>query len=116
MAKLVTILEFPTFVRDAERLFTADELDALRQFLAASPLAGAVIPATGGVRKLRASVAGKGKRGGARVIYYFCDEDVPLALIAAYSKGEKANLTGKEKAELRVLAKEYLAAARKRRI
>lgn len=55
------------------------------------------IPETGGVRKLRWALAGRGKRGGARIIYYYHNEELPLFLLAAYAKNEKANLSKAER-------------------
>ena len=65
-----TVAETPTFSRQAEKLFSEDEKHELINFLAENPLAGDEIPGTGGVRKLRFAASGRGKRGGARVIYY----------------------------------------------
>jgi hypothetical protein len=61
-------------------------------FIARDPEAGMVIPETGGVRKIRWSRQGGGKRGGVRVIYFFYDEDHPLYLIAIYAKAGQENL------------------------
>ena len=76
-----------------------------------SPGAGDLIPGTGGVRKLRWSRGGKGKRGGLRVIYYFHNEMCPVFLLTVYSKSQKANLTKAERNEWRqlvsVLVKTY---------
>jgi hypothetical protein len=58
---------------------------------------GDVIPGTGGIRKLRWRARGSGKRGGARVIYYFRDLNMPVFLLAVYAKGEKMNLTMHER-------------------
>jgi len=69
----------------------------LVDFIAASPEAGDVIAGTNGVRKLRWALAGSGKRGGARVIYYFHSWAFPVFLLAAYGKNEKANLTNAER-------------------
>ncbi|MBB6212407.1 type II toxin-antitoxin system RelE/ParE family toxin [Novispirillum itersonii] len=108
----VSILEFPTFSGEADKLLTREELDDLRSFLAFHPEAGDRIPGTGGIRKLRVGVEkkGKGKRGGARVIYYFHSPKMPLALLALYAKGEKADLSEDEKKELRNLIHRYVAA------
>ena len=68
----------PDFSRQADKLFNEEERRELIDFLAENPLAGDRIPGTGGVRKLRFAAAGRGKRGGARVIYYFLDNTVPI--------------------------------------
>ncbi len=65
-------------------------------FLGANPEAGKIVAGTGGVRKVRWGLAGRGKRGGARVIYYYYSERLPLLLLTAYPKNEKANLTQAE--------------------
>ena len=92
-----TVVETPTFSRQAEKLFSDDEKHDLISFLAANPLAGDVIPDTGGLRKVRYSTSGRGKRGGARVIYYFLDESMPLYALLVYAKAEKADLTPDDK-------------------
>ncbi|MDX2145245.1 MAG: type II toxin-antitoxin system RelE/ParE family toxin [Rhodospirillaceae bacterium] len=70
-------------------------------FVALNPLAGAIVPGTSGVRKVRWSVAGRGKSYGVRVIYYFATVNVPLYLIFGYSKTEKADLSQKDKKSLK---------------
>jgi hypothetical protein len=65
----VTVVEAPEFVSATQRLMTEAERVALVDYLAHHPAAGDLIPGTGGVRKLRWTVEGRGKRGGARVIY-----------------------------------------------
>ncbi|WP_210332566.1 addiction module toxin RelE [Methylosinus sp. H3A] len=66
-----TAAETPTFTRQAEELFDADEKAELISFLAENPFASSVIPNTGGVRKVRFTAPGRGKRGGAWVVYFF---------------------------------------------
>jgi hypothetical protein len=73
----------------------------LINFIAANPAAGEVIPGTGGVRKIRWAIQGRGKRGGARVIYYYHDERMPVFLLTACAKNRKESLTASERNELR---------------
>ena len=94
---LITIAELADFIEDSKRIFTEAEYEELVLFLAEHPDSGEVIPGTGGVRKVRWPARGQGKRGGARVIYYFRDLNVPVYLLAVYAKGEKINLSQREK-------------------
>ena len=97
----VTVVETEEFLRKAKPLVSDSEREELVAFMAANPEAGRIIPETGGVRKVRWGLAGRGKRGGARVIYYYHSERLPLFLLSAYPKNEKANLS---KAERNTLA------------
>lgn len=69
-----------------------------------------VVPGTGGLRKLRVPTEkkGKGKRGGARVIYYFHDDTLPLALIAIYGKTDKIDLSAAEKKAMKAFVEAYV--------
>lgn len=84
-------------------------------YLAYHPAAGAVIPGTGGVRKLRWRLEGRGKRGGARVIYYYHDLEMPLYLLTAYAKNERENLSQGEINTLQKMGRALLDMNRKRR-
>lgn len=92
-----TIAEAPIFSRQTEKLFSEDEKRELIDFLAENPLAGDEIPGTGGVRKVRFAASGRGKRGGARVIYYYLDDTMPLYALLAYAKNAKDDMTPDEK-------------------
>ncbi len=105
MARPITIVEVPPFERTAAALMTEDELDSFKEFIAWSPEAGVRIRGTGGVRKVRWAIGGKGKSGGARVIYYYHSDEIPLFLLMAYAKSHKRSLNAAEKAELRWLAR-----------
>lgn len=94
--KPITVAELPSFLSKAKELWSEEEKDGLIDFLACNPLAGDEIPGTGGLRKLRWSRKGAGKRGGARVIYYFYNESAPVFLITAYAKAKKENINPKE--------------------
>jgi len=93
----MTVVETEEFLRRAKPLMSDEEREGLVEFVGTNPEAGNVIPETGGVRKLRWGLKGRGKRGGARVIYYYHSERLPLFLLSAYSKNEKANLTKAER-------------------
>ncbi|MGC9357236.1 MAG: transcriptional regulator, partial [Anaerolineae bacterium] len=69
-----------------------DEYLGLQRFLLLHPEAGKVVPGSGGVRKLRWAMAGRGKRGGLRVIYYFKRRDDEIWLLTIYSKSEVKNI------------------------
>jgi hypothetical protein len=99
----ITIVELRSYQNDADGIFTDEEREELTDFIAANPTFGKVISGTGGVRKLRWRALQSGKRGGARVIYYFRDLNMPVFLLAVYSKNEKLNLTMKERNQMRQL-------------
>ncbi len=100
----VTVVELPTFARDVDRLWSEDERADFTDFIARHPESGALVPGTGGFRKVRWVAQGRGKRGGTRVIYFFHQYDRPLYLTAIYAKGEKDNLSPAERNELRSIA------------
>jgi hypothetical protein len=101
--RLVTLAETAVFVRQAASIWDDAEREEFINFIAANPETGDVIPKTGGVRKVRWSRAGTGKRGGVRVIYFYHDANRPLYLLMAYAKGRQENLSPEEKQTVREL-------------
>jgi hypothetical protein len=99
----MTVVETPFFLRKAAGLLTDEEREHLIGFVGANAEVGAVVPESGGVRKLRWAVKGKGKRGGVRVIYYFRNDAFPVFLLTVYAKNQKANLTKAERNEMKAL-------------
>ena len=69
--------------------------------LALNPNEGDVMPDTGGARKLRWRVQGRGKRAGVRVIYYYHNESMPLFLLNLFAKNEKSNLGQAERNDMK---------------
>jgi hypothetical protein len=73
------------------------------RFLARNPLSGDLIPGTGGVRKLRWALEGRGKRGGARVVYYYHNDAMPIFALTAYAKNERADISQADRNDFRRL-------------
>ena len=99
----VEFIEAPAFTRYLYDYLTDDEFLGLQGFLLKYPEAGKVVPGSGGVRKLRWAMAGIGKSGGVRVIYYFKKQDDEIWLLTIYSKSEVENIPAHV---LRQIAKE----------
>ena len=87
-----SVVETPTFQKQAAKLWTDDERLAFIDWIAANPQAGDVIPGAEGARKVRWSRAGSGKSGGARVIYFNLTEQEVVLLVAVYAKADRANM------------------------
>lgn len=104
--RLHSVVETPEFLRNAKRLLTDAERNALIDWLAANPRAGDLMPGTGGARKLRWGVAGKGKRGGVRVITYYAGPLLSVFAMMVFGKNEKVNLSNAERNELRTVLAE----------
>ena len=100
----ITVLQLPKFKAEATELIGADGIEALAVYLMDHPDAGDVIPSAGGVRKVRWAAKGKGKRGGARIIYLYRVIAARIYLIRCYAKNLKADLTADEKKQLRQIA------------
>jgi hypothetical protein len=111
----IAVAETTLFQRTAGKILSDEAIDELIDFLARHPLAGDVIEATGGVRKIRWRLQGHGKRGGARVIYYFHDATMPLLLLLAYAKGSAKDITPDEKRRIAQMVREFVAARRGRK-
>jgi mRNA-degrading endonuclease RelE of RelBE toxin-antitoxin system len=101
----VSVTELPGYRRRADELLTGEEQDAIIDLVAYAPTRGDLIVGTGGLRKLRIGRSGSGKRGGARVIYYFYNTDHPVLLVALYAKNEKADLSAEDKRKFTALVK-----------
>ena len=85
-------IEAPSFTRRLPDYLNDDEYAALQWALALRPEAGAVIPGSGGIRKLRWAGSGRGKRGGLRVIYYWKNRTGKIWLLSVYAKNEMQDI------------------------
>ena len=100
----ITVLQLPKFKAEATDLIGKDGIEAVAVYLIDHPDAGDVIPGAGGARKLRWAAKGKGKRGGARILYLYVVIAARVYLLRCYSKNVKTDLTADEKKELRQIA------------
>ncbi|RIK22096.1 MAG: transcriptional regulator [Chloroflexi bacterium] len=85
-------IETTIFTKLIYTYLSDDEYVALQGHLLKYPETGKIVPGSGGVRKLRWTISGKGKRGGVRVIYYFKKQDDEIWLLTIYSKSETENI------------------------
>ena len=97
----VPFIESPLFMEWAADVWSPEEKAAFMGYLASNPTVGVVVPGTCGMRKVRWSVAGRGKSYGVRVIYYFANVTTPIYLVYGYSKTEKADLSQQDKKSLK---------------
>ncbi len=85
-------IETSIFTKLIYTYLSDDEYLGLQVFLLKYPEAGKTVPGSGGVRKLRWAMAGKGKQGGVRVIYYFKKRESEIWMLTIYSKSEVENI------------------------
>jgi len=95
-----TVAETLVFERYAAEIWTDAEKHDFVNWIAANPDAGDVIPGSGGCRKVRWKGSGRGKRGGARVIYFKL-ADSTIWLLIAYTKAKYDNLPKEFLADLK---------------
>jgi len=88
-----TVIETPTFQKQAEKIWSETERLEFIDWIAANPLAGDVIPGADGARKVRWGRAGSGKRSGVRVVYFNLTEQGVVVLVLMYAKADQANIS-----------------------
>lgn len=98
-------IELPIFTRTAADLFDDDALQRLQARLVAKPDTGKLVPGSGGLRKLRVALPGRGRRGGGRVIYYWQMTHDRIYLVFAYAKNAQGDLTPDQLRQLAALAR-----------
>ena len=101
---MLTVIETPLFQKQWPHYWTEEERGVFAAYISVHPNAGDVIPDSGGLRKVRWSRPGMGKRGGVRVIYMWRNAQGELVLLTVYAKAEHDTLSN---AFLRSLAQLY---------
>jgi len=96
-----TVVETPTYLAIANKLFSEEERADIVAMLAADPECGDLIRGTGGFRKVRVARKGMGKSGGVRVVYIWRNQRFPVFLITVFAKNQKENLSTAERNTLR---------------
>ena len=104
----MVILETPTFTKRIQGLIPDTVYQDLQNALIVSPEIGDIIQGSGGIRKVRWNVPGRGKRGGIRVLYYWIVEREQIYMLIAYAKNECSDLTKDQLAILKKLVEDEL--------
>ena len=110
--RLQTVVETPAYLAAAKGILSDDERAEVVGKVAENPDRG--ISLGGGIRKMRISRPGRGKSGGARVVFLYSGEDVPVFLLTVFAKNEKANLSARERTALIAVAKRMVEDDRRR--
>ena len=101
-------IETPIFTKRITSLLSDQDYRLLQLELAIRPDSGDLIKQSGGLRKIRWSGSGRGKRGGIRVIYYFVDAKQQVYMLFAYAKNESDDLSVEQVKLLKNIVMEYL--------
>ena len=99
----ITFIETKIFSKRIAGLISDDEFAEFQAELVQNPEKGPVIEGTGGLRKVRWKLKGKGKSGGLRIMYLFLKMHGMIHLVFVFVKGESDNLTSREKKELKII-------------
>lgn len=110
-----TVVETPSYLADAERLFSPEERKAIVDRLASDPTCGVLVPGGSGIRKVRFAFGARGKSGGARIIYLWTGADLPVFMLTVFAKNERANLSAAERNSLGKLVGVMIENYRRRR-
>jgi hypothetical protein len=102
---LQTVVETAEFLIRSSKLMSDEQRARVVEMLARDPECGEIMQGTGGVRKVRVALTGRGKSGGARVIYYFHSERFPVFALTVFAKNERANLTPAERNAMAAVAR-----------
>lgn len=102
----MVIVETSLFTRQVLALLDDDTYRRLQTILVLRPDAGDLIEGSGGIRKIRWAMPGRGKRGGVRVIYYWATRQERILMLLVYAKTEQDNLSPTQLKVLRKIVEE----------
>ncbi|TKB54158.1 MAG: hypothetical protein E8D50_05040 [Nitrospira sp.] len=100
------VVETPVFTSALRHHLDDDTYRTLQWALVLRPAQGPIIPGGGGLRKLRWSAQGRGKRGGIRLIYYWDPPSYTFYMLYLYAKNEQGDLTSSQAKTLARLVRE----------
>jgi len=102
----VVVIETSVFTRQLRALLPDEEYRKLQAALVGKPTLGPLIRGSGGLRKLRWALPGRGKRGGVRVIYFWAARQDQLFMLLMYPKSDQDDLSPSHLKLLRKLVEE----------
>ena len=108
MWSLQSVAVTELYLAQANRLMNEGEQDAVIDMISQSPMSGVIIKGTGGLRKTRIPLAGRGKRGGGRVIYWYHSVDNPIVLLMVFAKNAADDMSDVQRKQMMALADELL--------
>lgn len=100
------IIETSIFTKRLKLLLPDEDYRKFQNVLILNPKSGKIIKGSGGLRKIRWSIPGKGKSGGVRVIYYYVMKEEIILMLLIYPKSERDDLTKEQQKILKSLVKE----------
>ena len=103
----MVIVETKLFTKLIQNLMSDDEYRKLQEALVNRPSMGVIVKGTGGLRKIRWKLEGRGKSGGVRVIYYWMVEAEQIYMLYGFSKKEQENLTSAQKKLLKQIVERW---------
>lgn len=102
----MVIIETSIFTQQVQALLSDEDYRKLQVALILHPELGAIIPGSGGLRKTRWGIQGRGKRSGVRVIYYWMIMQDKILMLFMYAKNDQEDLTQEQLKVLRKIVEE----------
>ena len=101
------IVETTVFTKLINQLMDDDQYRELQEVLIENPEIGDLVQGSGGLRKIRWKLTGRGKRSGVRVVYFWAVSADQIRMLYVYSKSDRGNLTRDQLKELRKIVERW---------